>query len=160
MNSNKLKRKTIEIIVPIYNEDGLISEFIDAVKPIMDGLDIEWGITFINDGSIDKTREKLDNIVDLNPRIQAVHFSRNFGKEAALTAAFDLSSADAIIPMDIDLQDPPEVLPKMIAAWKDGFEIITAVRNSRSGDNLLRVFATNLFYKFFSRFVGFNVIKR
>ncbi|MBT5398907.1 glycosyltransferase family 2 protein [bacterium] len=161
MNNDKtnLHKEIVEIIAPVYNEEKLINGFFDKVKSILDKVDIEWCITFINDGSTDETREKLDTLADLYSEVKAVHLSRNFGKEAALTAAFDLSSADAVIPMDVDLQDPPEILPKMINAWRDGSEIVTAVRKSRKDENLLRTFATNIFYKVFSRLAGFDVIK-
>ena len=107
------------IIVPAYNEEKSLQFFYDAVTPLMRNLQEEYEIIFVNDGSRDATKEILRGLADLDKRVKVCNFSRNFGQQAALLCGMELASGDAVIAMDADLQDPPEVAIEMIAKWKE-----------------------------------------
>lgn len=124
----------LSLAVPFYNEEEAIEHFFDVVLPILDGLPVSCEIVCVNDGSHDKTWEMLCQKADIDVRVRAIDLSRNFGKEAALTAALDHCRGGAIIPIDADLQDPPELIPEMVEKWKEGYEVVLAKRKSRDTD--------------------------
>ena len=112
----------------------------------MENIGEPFEIICVNDGSKDTTLEVLLFFARKDERIKIVDFSRNFGKEAALTAAIDYSSGDAVIPIDVDLQDPPELIPEMVAKWREGYEVVLAKRIDRSSDSFMKRFTAHLFY--------------
>ena len=124
--------------------------FFERVIKVMESADCkeDFEIVCVNDGSRDNTLKILKAFADKDKRIRVVDFSRNFGKEAALTAALDYAKGDAVIPIDADLQDPPELILKMIEKWHDGYEVILAKRADRSSDSFLKRVTASLFYKF------------
>ena len=122
--------------------------FFERVMKVMESSGEEFEIVCVNDGSRDNTLEILKNYADKDTRIRVIDFSRNFGKESALTAALDYSHGDAVIPIDADLQDPPELILKMIAKWREGYEVVLAKRADRSSDSFLKRVTAVLFYKF------------
>ena len=124
----------ISIVVPCFNEQAAIPFFLAAVKPILEKTGMSHEIVFVDDGSRDKTVAVISGLIDSHPEIRLVELSRNFGKEAAMTAGFSYAAGRAIIPMDCDLQDPPELIPEMIGLWKEGYKVVQAVRRSRSTD--------------------------
>lgn len=126
------------IIVPLYNEELVIDESYRRLKAVMDSTKENYEIIFINDGSRDSTKEKADNICKKDEKIKLVNFSRNFGHQAAITAGMDVSIGRAIVVIDADLQDPPEVILKMIEKWKDGYEVIYGKRAKREGEGFLK----------------------
>ena len=123
------------IIVPAYNEEKSLRLFYDAVTPMMEGLQEEYEIIFINDGSRDATKEILDGLAEEDKRVKACHFSRNFGQQAALLCGLQTARGEAVIAMDADLQDPPEVALKMIEKWKEGYDVVHGKRKKRKGEN-------------------------
>ncbi|MDE8346239.1 MAG: glycosyltransferase, partial [Acidocella sp.] len=117
-------RKSVSLVVPFYNEESAVARFCDALLSSLDPIiDIDWEIICIDDGSQDATLDRLIAHTSHDPRFKILEFSRNFGKEAALTAGIDIALGDAVIPIDADLQDPPALIARMIEAWRLGAEI-------------------------------------
>lgn len=136
------------IIVPAYNEEKSLQFFYDAVTPIMKNLQEEYEIIFVNDGSRDATKEILRGLADLDKRVKVCSFSRNFGQQAALLCGMEMASGDAVIAMDADLQDPPEVALQMIAKWKEGFDVVHGRRRKRSGETVFKRATAYVYYRF------------
>ncbi|MGZ8216147.1 glycosyltransferase family 2 protein [Methylomagnum sp.] len=139
---------TISLVVPVYNEVAAIPRFLAAIDSVlgqMAGHDLEY--LFVNDGSTDGTLDYLIEASKKNPRLVLVDLSRNFGKEAALTAGLQEASGDAVIPMDADLQDPPEIVPRLVAEWEKGFEVVLAKRCDRTSDSFLKRKTATWFYR-------------
>ncbi|MEM1148050.1 MAG: glycosyltransferase family 2 protein [Pseudomonadota bacterium] len=140
----------LSIIVPMYNESEALTPFFESVIPVLEATLESFEIICINDGSLDDTYVKLFQHHRTDPRIKIVDLSRNFGKEAAITAGIDLAMGRAVLPMDADLQDPPELIPKMVEAWRNGGQIVLARRIDRSSDGLAKRITARWFYKVFS----------
>jgi len=149
--------KTLCVIAPIHNEEDNIILFYDRVSLILESTDLDWKILFINDGSSDNSLQILDNLSNDNNRIQLLSFTRNFGKESALTAGLDYADTDAVIPIDADLQDPPELILEMIKYWQQGFDVVYAKRRIRKGETYLKLLTANLFYKFINKFSDITI---
>ncbi|MEO8176594.1 MAG: glycosyltransferase family 2 protein [Sphingomicrobium sp.] len=139
------------IICPVKDEEDAIAPFVERVGAVLDGLaDADarrFEILFIDDGSSDGTMAAIRRSNQADKRVRAISFSRNFGKEAALSAGLDHARGEAVIPLDVDLQDPPEVLGDMITKWREGFEIIYGVRNNRASDSLPKRLTADLYYR-------------
>ncbi len=136
----------LSVVVPIYNEEENIPAFHTAIRSVMESMEEHWEVIYVNDGSRDKSLSLLVEIQQRDPRVSVVEFSRNFGHQAALTAGLQTAKGDAIMLMDGDFQDPPEVLPRLVKAWKDGAKVVIAQRSSRA-DTGLRGKLFPLFYK-------------
>jgi len=139
----------LSLIAPVKDEEEAIGPFIERVAPILDGLfaDGAWEILFVDDGSEDNTLPAIIQAHRGDPRIKALSLSRNFGKEAALTAGLDHASGQAVIPIDVDLQDPPELIGAMLAKWRDGYEVVYGVRTNRETDSLPKRLTADLYYR-------------
>ena len=141
----------LSLIVPVMNEEAAIDAFVARVVPILQKLDDpaarSFEILFIDDGSSDSTLAKIRAANAADPRIRALSFSRNFGKEAALSAGLDAARGLAVIPLDVDLQDPPEVIAPMLAKWREGFEVVYGVRDNRETDTLPKRLTADLYYR-------------
>lgn len=137
----------LSLLVPVYNEAEVLDPFFDTLRPILEGLDLDWEIICVNDGSKDGSLALLQQWHQRDPRIKLINLSRNFGKERALTAALDLASGDALIPIDADLQDPPELIPQMLVLWRQGYDVVNAVRASRRSDPLPKRLTARWFYR-------------
>ena len=127
------EQKLISILVPMYNEEQMIDLFFDRMEEALRGLDCRFEFICVNDGSRDRTHEMLLKRAAQDARIVVINLTRNFGKEAALTAALDFSSGDAVIPIDADLQDPPDLIAQFIAKWREGYDVVYGRRRSRAG---------------------------
>lgn len=140
--------KKITIIVPSYNEEEALPYLYERLNAIMNDLNqYEFEVLFVNDGSKDKTLELIKEMRKIDSRISYVNFSRNFGKETAMIAGLDYATGDAVVFIDADLQDPPEVIPELIKWWKEGYDDVYARRNSRKGETFLKKFTSKLYYK-------------
>jgi glycosyltransferase involved in cell wall biosynthesis len=139
----------LSVVVPVKNEEDAIFPFVERVGGILETIACEqgWEILFVDDGSNDSTLAAIVAANQRDPRVRALSFSRNFGKEAALTAGLDHARGNAVIPMDADMQDPPEVLPEMVAKWRDGFDMVFGVRRCRNSDPLPKRLTANLYYR-------------
>lgn len=135
------------VVVPLYNEELVINECYRRLKDVMDSTKECYEIIFINDGSVDRTKESAEKICDKDESIKLINFSRNFGHQAAITAGTDLSLGDAIIVIDADLQDPPEVILNMIEKWKEGYEVVYGKRIKREGEAFLKKFTAKVYYR-------------
>lgn len=137
----------VSIIVPVFNEEASVGMFLDATKDILLRVGVQFEIVFVNDGSTDQTLERLAEYTADDSRIRIVNLSRNFGKEAALTAGIDHARGDAVIPMDVDLQHPPELIREFLAKWKEGYDIVYGIRKSRDSDTAVRRTTAGWFYR-------------
>ena len=144
---NNHKEFQLSLIVPMYNEEATIASFLNRVTPIAESITSQYEIICVNDGSSDQTLALLRIEHTRNPNIKIVNLSRNFGKEAALSAGIDYSSGSAVIPLDADFQDPPELIPALIAKWRDGYDVVVAVRGDRRSDTFSKRITANLFYR-------------
>ena len=139
----------VSLIVPVFDEEKSIDSFVEAVGRELDGK-CRYEIVFIDDGSRDGTPAALSAAKARRPAITVLTLSRNFGKEAALTAGLDYAKGDAIIPIDVDLQDPPELIGRFIARWRAGVDVVYGVRGSRDSDNALKRGSARAFYRMFN----------
>lgn len=137
----------LTVVVPAYNEQEVIETFHSRLASVLDALECESEILYVNDGSSDRTLSLLHSIRRRDTRVSLVDLSRNFGKEIALTAGLDHSKGDAVIVIDADLQDPPELIPRLIKEWQNGFEVVYAKRLSRDGESLIKKGTAYLFYR-------------
>ncbi len=137
--------------MPVYNEEAGLAAFWARLTPVLDSLACRAEVVFVDDGSSDGTLAQLLSLRHLDARVRIVSLSRNFGKEIALTAGLDHAGGDAVIPIDADLQHPPEVIAELVARWRDGSDIVIALRRDRATDGLLRRAASSLFHRVFAR---------
>ena len=141
-------KNIISVIIPCYNEQETVNRFYKEIKRVTDDiLDYSFEFIYVNDGSKDQTASLVKELHVKDERVCLVDFSRNFGKEAAMLAGMELAQGDAIVIMDVDLQDPPELVPKMIKLYEEGYENIYTRRRNREGEPPIRSFFANLFYK-------------
>ncbi len=139
--------KTITILIPAYNEEAVLPKLIARLDDMANSLKkYTVSYLFINDGSRDKTLTMLQGLADSNPRVTYISLSRNFGKEAAMLAGFDYASGDAVVIIDADLQDPPQLIPDMIRLWEEGYDDVYAKRRSRDGESWLKKKTSEWFY--------------
>jgi glycosyltransferase involved in cell wall biosynthesis len=146
MSDHPLKIE-ISVIVPLYNEAENIDYLFERLLTVLDRLETSYEIVCVNDGSRDSTLKHLIEHHQQNPVIKVINLSRNFGKEIALTAGLDYAEGAAIIPIDADLQDPPELIAELVAKWREGYDVVYATRRSRQGETWLKRFTADAFYK-------------
>lgn len=140
--------KKISIIIPAYNEEESLPFLYERLERLMDSIkNYEFEILFINDGSKDNTLNLIKEYREKDSRISYVDFSRNFGKEIGMIAGLDYATGDAVIFMDADLQDPPELIPEMIKYWEEGYDDVYAQRRTRAGETFLKKFTSKMYYK-------------
>jgi len=142
---------SLSLVVPMHDESEMCAAFFDRVVPILQGVTGNYEIICVNDGSRDDTLQVLFSFHLRNPHIKIISLSRNFGKEAALTAGIDHASGDAVIPIDADLQDPPDLIPELVEKWLEGFDMVVAVRGDRRSDGFLKRTTANAFYRVIGR---------
>ena len=154
---NTRAKPTLSLITPVFNEAGSITPFLARAVPALEealrplGPAAAFEIVFVNDGSADDTARELANARAADPRIKVVALSRNFGKDTALTAGLAHAQGSAVIPIDVDLQDPPEVIPEMVERWLAGFDVVSARRADRSADSWLKRATARAFYRVFNK---------
>lgn len=139
----------ISLVVPCYAESAALDHFVPAVDAALSGHRLEF--VFVNDGSPDDTLDKLIALSKVDSRVVVVNLSRNFGKEIAMTAGLEHASGDVAVPMDADLQDPPEVIAEFLTYWKAGYDVVFGVRKDRASDARTKRLTASLFYRFFNR---------
>jgi glycosyltransferase involved in cell wall biosynthesis len=140
-------RPAVTIVIPMFNEAAVIGETHRRLSAVMATLDATWDVVYVNDGSRDATLAVVEAMRSADPHIALLNLSRNFGKEIATTAGLDHAYGDAVIVMDADLQDPPEVIPQLIAAWHQGYDTVYARRRIRQGDGWLKKLTAAAFYR-------------
>lgn len=145
------------ILVPAYNEQEVLNVFYDELTKHMDTLKEEYEIVFVNDGSKDNTYLILKELAKKDKRVKVVNFSRNFGQQAAEFAALKYAIGEAVIIMDCDLQDPPEVALQMIEKWKEGYEVVHGKRKKRKGETVFKKLTAHVYYRFLRKITGMDV---
>lgn len=151
-------KKTVSIVVPVYNEIEVIDTCYRRLTDVMESLrEYDYELIFVDDGSLDGSWDKLMDIQSRDPRLKVIKFSRNFGHQIAITAGIDHAKGAAVVVIDADLQDPPEVIVEMIAKWEQGYDVVYGVRKKRDGENWLKLFTAAAFYRVLRRFTHIEI---
>ena len=145
------------IVVPVYNEIDNLPELYRRVKEVMDTNGEPWEFILVDDGSTDGSTEKIRELAAKDKVIRPVIFARNFGHEVAITAGWDYARGDAVVIIDADLQDPPEVILELAKKWKDGYEVVYAVRGEREGESWFKLWTASLFYRLIYRITDVKI---
>ena len=145
------------IVAPIFNESGNVQELYRRVKANMDEIGEPWELILVDDGSTDGSTGLIRGLCEQDSRVRPVIFARNFGHQLAVTAGLDYSRGQAVVMIDSDLQDPPEVIKELIAKWQEGFEVVYAVRAEREGETWFKLFTAKLFYRLIYRITDVNI---
>ncbi|MBP0016358.1 MAG: glycosyltransferase family 2 protein [Cyanobacteria bacterium SBLK] len=145
--SDSSDRVELSIVIPCYNEEDNLAVLFQRLQVVLEGLNLTYEIVCVNDGSRDETLAKLVNFHLHDDAIKVVNLSRNFGKEIALSAGLDYTSGKAVIPIDADLQDPPELIVDLVKKWQEGYDVVYATRRSRQGESWLKKITATAFYR-------------
>ncbi len=157
ITQSELGSPTVSVVVPIYNEELVIEALHSRLLQVLQPTGESFEIIFINDGSKDRSEEMLDSISRSDARFKAVHFSRNFGHQAAVTAGLHAVSGQCAVVIDADLQDPPELILEMLARWREGFEVVYAQRSARQGEGIVKRATAYIFYRTLGKLSEVNV---
>ena len=145
------------IIAPIFNESGNIADLYSRVRDVLDSTGVSWELILIDDGSTDDSADLIRSYAIQDDRVRPVIFARNFGHQIAVTAGLDYCRGDAVIIIDSDLQDPPELILDLITKWKEGYEVVYAVREEREGEGWFKLITAALFYRMISSITDVNI---
>jgi glycosyltransferase involved in cell wall biosynthesis len=156
-NADPTPRPVISVVVPMFNESENVEVFYARTAEALGRIGEPWEIVCVNDGSRDDTLLRLVALHHRDPRVKLVNLSRNFGKEIALSAGLDHARGDAVVPIDADLQDPPELIEEMVTRWREGWDVVYAQRTSRSGETWLKKATSSAFYKVMSRLTRIDI---
>ena len=148
--------KTLDAVVPVYNEEAILAELNRRLTDSLERLPYGWRIIYVDDGSRDGTGPLLARFAAQDPRVCVVHLSRNFGQQLAISAGLSLTTADAVVLLDGDLQDPPEVIPDLVAKWDEGYDVVYAVKRERK-ESLPKRFLFSLFYRILRRLSNVDI---
>jgi glycosyltransferase involved in cell wall biosynthesis len=149
----------LSVVVPVYNEEAVLNEFHRRLALVLDKLSVDSEVIYVNDGSLDNTLKVIERLRDQDHRVTLVDLSRNYGKDIALTAGLDHSKGEAVIVIDADLQDPPELIPEMVSAWQDGYEMVYAKRIARQGESYFKKATASIFYRLIQLFSRVKIPK-
>lgn len=141
----------ISVVVPCYNEQETVEKFYEAVTPVLKGLQIDYEIIFVNDGSKDNTKQKLAELAEKDFNVKAINFSKNFGQQPAILCGFRYSTGDCVVELDCDLQDPVEVIPKMYEKFLEGYDVVHGRRLKRKGETIFKKATAAMYYKFLTK---------
>jgi dolichol-phosphate mannosyltransferase len=148
---------TLSVVLPIFNEEPVIPELDRRLREVLDALDVTWEVIFVNDGSRDRSFELLSELARAEPRYRVASFSRNFGHQMAITCGLDRSIGAAVVVMDADLQDPPEVLREMLARFREGYDVVYGVRSQRHGETWFKKVTAAVYYRLLRRMIGIDL---
>jgi dolichol-phosphate mannosyltransferase len=152
-----VRRPVYSIVAPVFNEEETLPYFYERMIAVMEGVGEPFELVLVNDGSRDNSYGVMRDLHARDPRVRAVNFSRNFGHQVAISAGLDHARGDAVVIIDSDLQDPPEVIPQLIARWKDGAEVVYAQRSKRAGETRFKLFTAALFYRLIQRITKMEI---
>jgi glycosyltransferase involved in cell wall biosynthesis len=152
-----MTRPTLSLIIPIFNEEAVIGELDRRLVELRAMLGVSWEVLFVDDGSQDRSLELLLEASGREPAYRVLSLSRNFGHQAAITAGMDHAEGDAVVVMDADLQDPPAVILDMVGKWREGYDIVYAVRKRRIGESIFKKATAALFYRLLRRMIGVDI---
>ncbi|MGA9192459.1 MAG: glycosyltransferase family 2 protein [Anaerolineales bacterium] len=148
---------TFSIIAPVFNEADSVDTLHQRVEAVMEGLGEPWELLLVDDGSRDGSRERILQLAQEDRHVRPIIFSRNFGHQIAVTAGLDYSLGEAVVIIDADLQDPPEVIPELVEKWREGFEVVYAVRAERKGETWFKRATASLFYRLIYRITDVEI---
>lgn len=151
-------RPTLSVVIPVFNEEETIPELDRRLHSFFAELSETWEVIFVDDGSRDASAKLLQEMANKEPRYKVISFSRNFGHQIAITAGMDRAEGEAVVVMDADLQDPPEVVREMLSRWRQGFDVVYAVRQRRLGETWFKKISAAIFYRVFRAMLGFDVV--
>lgn len=151
------EKPVFSIVVPIYNEEGSLPVLYERMVKVMDSTGEAWELVLVDDGSQDQSADMIRTLVKQDSRVRQVILARNFGHQIAVTAGLDHSRGDAIVIIDADLQDPPEVILDLIEKWREGFEVVYAVRETREGETLFKLWTARLFYRLINKITSMKI---
>jgi dolichol-phosphate mannosyltransferase len=152
-----IDQPTFSVVAPVYNEEKILPEFYRRTAAVMEQLGEPFEIVLINDGCHDRSPQIMRELHEQDPRVKVVNFSRNFGHQLAITAGIDYARGQAVAIIDSDLQDPPEVIPDLIARWREGYQIVYAIRARRSGETWFKKFTASFFYRLIRRITNVDI---
>ncbi len=152
-----MSQPTVSIIAPIYNEYENLPELYRRVASVMEQAGEDWELVLVDDGSTDGSTERIRELARQDKRVRPVIFARNFGHQLAVTAGLDYSRGAAVVIIDADLQDPPELIPEMLAKWREGYEVVYAVRAEREGETWFKKTTAAAFYRLINRITSVNI---
>ena len=141
----------LSVVVPVFNEEGNLAELHRRLAAVLPSVVDSWEIVFVDDGSRDRSWQLIRDLAAADPHVRGVRFSRNFGHQMAFAAGLDHAGGEAVVIMDADLQDPPELIPELVARWREGHEVVYAVRTRREGETLFKKLTAKLFYRLLRR---------
>lgn len=141
------ERDLISVVVPVYNEQDMLDVFHARLLAVFDGLDFGFEVVYVNDGSTDSSLALMETLKQVDPRVSIVSLSRNFGKEIAMSAGLDYARGMAVVIIDADLQDPPEVIPELVRRWREGYDVVYAKRTEREGETFFKKATAHVFYR-------------
>ena len=150
-------RPTLSLVIPLFNEEEIIPELLDRLDSFRGSIDVESEVVFVDDGSDDASLALLTDAAEGSPSYRVVSFSRNFGHQAAITAGIDHAEGEAVVVLDADLQDPPEVVTLMLSKWREGFDVVYGRRRARAGESIFKRATANLFYRLFAALIPIEV---
>lgn len=152
-----MSKPTISVITPIFNEAQTIPELYRRVKEVLDSTGESWELVMVDDGCTDGSTELIRQLANQDERVRPVIFARNFGHQLAVTAGLDYSRGQAVVIMDADLQDPPEVIVELFRKWQEGYEVVYAVRAKREGESAFKLLTASLFYRIITRITDVKI---
>ncbi len=147
----RASQKSISVVVPAYNEEDNVERAYERLRSVLDGLGLEWELIFSVDPSTDRTEELILGLRERDPRVKMLRFSRRFGQPMATIAGLEASRGDAVVVIDCDLQDPPELIPELVTRWREGYEVVYAQRRTRAGETLPKRIISNVGYRVIAR---------
>jgi polyisoprenyl-phosphate glycosyltransferase len=150
-------RPTLSLVLPIYNEEDVILELHKRLQAFLEKLALSAEVLFVNDGSRDRSMELLREVAAGEPRYRILSFARNFGHQTAITAGVDYARGEAVVVMDADLQDPPEIVLEMVAKWREGFDVVYGRRRKREGEGWFKLVTARAFYRIFAAMIPIEV---
>lgn len=151
------KEALISLVIPVYNEEEVLPMSCQRMLGVMRSIGYSFEMIYVDDGSADRTWNQLERICQENPEVKALRFSRNFGHQPAVTAGIDLAKGDAIVIIDADLQDPPEVIPQMIEKWEEGYQVVYGQRAKRQGETFMKKFTAHTYYRLLKSMSAFPI---
>jgi glycosyltransferase involved in cell wall biosynthesis len=152
------RRQSLSVVVPVFNEEETIPMFYDRIRKVLDTLgSLASELIFVDDGSTDESYARLVALAQADHRVRVIKFSRNFGHQIAITAGIDQARGDAVVVIDADLQDPPEVIPGFIEKWQEGYQVVYGSRDKRAGETRLKIWTASLFYRILRALIKIDI---
>ncbi len=151
------QKPVISVVAPVYNEEGNLEVLYQRVSKVLESTGEPWELILVNDGSTDRSAEIMRALHTRDPRVRVIHFARNFGHQNAVTAGMDYARGDAVVLIDADLQDPPEVILQLLEKWREGYQVVYAVRKERKGESWFKRWTAKLFYRLIYRITDVEI---